>query len=968
MRRFFKIVGALSLWEFGGRHPIMAGVLSLLGVGGGIVASGALNPPSITPQPSAAFTFDNTHISTNVLKPNGGSSGAEQFPSAVTGSFFVSVDGSVDPALNGNEYALGASVAGTVLQINGVGPGAPVFTTQKNITGGGGWWTAISPFTWGSNPSIGASPTKYLNGYLAWTATGGGCTREPSGIVGPTTAGGTAAAVSDFGFQCQTQPTPPSFTTIVNDGAKQNATITGCTSSTPSGQAQVTVTVPLAHGVYPGTAALTLAGFTSSATAFNQTNYVATQGTIGTTLILESPLGASGVCPGGVTYPVTGGTALSGTGGQVNLTSISTTNPFGINQTTGITAKPGTKFCGVIGEYGSDSPTPGFQFAAFSDWNGSALTNSPAVSTWPNQGTANFTGYTVTGAQSPSSPALTVTGTNSYAITAASYSSGTGYVTFTLSANPNLVAGSEFTVSGSNPSGYNGTYIAVAGTSGTTVVGNPLAAPLGMPQAISNPGSYVSGGSAVSVIVPGMVVFGTTGGVISPYGTFGGTGTGGVGTYALTSDQITTKTFTASISGTTMTVTGTPGLTLAIGEGFSGTGVTGSPVVTAYGTGTGGAGTYTISVSEGTVASETMTATGALGSSGSPVSLFAWEQQYYTAAATASSSTTVGVLTNRTQSSIGEFFSYIGAYNTVGQFTGWGGALANIGDFWGIFPSTSNAPSQTALASLCQKTTDYQSFAAANGLTVHSLYRLNDTGIWGDSSAAQITGSISGTALSVSSTQSGSTSGLPVGTVIAGVGITGCPAACPTIASGSGPSYVLNTSGGTVSSEPMTAGAYKPALPVAAHGFSGYVDSLGLHVTSIASANKAVFTATTAYPQNSFIGHIDNGVTTGTTGNVLTVTTAPGSPLANTVEPGVQVCWSGAPSPCPYIISEGTGGGGTGTYILDQSISVGVPASTTFTGTVVSTTAGETPILTANNSVGLGGFKRHGHDEYARHR
>ena len=149
----------------------------------------------------------------------------------------------------------------------------------------------------------------------------------------------------------------------------------------------------------------------------------------------------------------------------------------------------------------------------------------------------------------------------------------------------------------------------------------------------------------------------------------------------------------------------------------------------------------------------------------------------------------------------------------------------------------------------------------------------------------------------------------------------------------------------------MTAGAYKPALPVAAHGFSGYVDPLGLHVTSIASANKAVFTATTAYPQNSFVGHIDNGVTTGTTGNVLTVTTAPTSPLANTVEPGVQVCWSGAPSPCPYIISEGTGGGGTGTYILDQSISGGVPASTTFTGTVVSTTAGETPILTANRLV-----------------
>src|SRR6185437_346646 len=100
---------------------------------------------------------------------------------------------------------------------------------------------------------------------------------------------------------------------------------------------------------------------------------------------------------------------------------------------------------------------------------------------------------------------------------------------------------------------------------------------------------------------------------------------------------------------------------------------------------------------------------------------------------------------------------------------------ANLGMYYGIFPATSNQPSNSALASLCTKTTDFQSFATANGLTVHSLYRLNDPGIWADSSAAQFTGSISGTALTIASTQSGSTSSLGAGTVIAGDGITGCP-------------------------------------------------------------------------------------------------------------------------------------------------------------------------------------------------
>lgn len=67
----------------------------------------------------------------------------------------------------------------------------------------------------------------------------------------------------------------------------------------------------------------------------------------------------------------------------------------------------------------------------------------------------------------------------------------------------------------------------------------------------------------------------------------------------------TSATFTASISGTTMTVTATSLTGIKIGHVLSGTGVTAGTYVTAFGTGSGGNGTYTVSVSQ-TVASTTI--------------------------------------------------------------------------------------------------------------------------------------------------------------------------------------------------------------------------------------------------------------------------------------------------------------------------------------------------------------------------
>jgi hypothetical protein len=66
--------------------------------------------------------------------------------------------------------------------------------------------------------------------------------------------------------------------------------------------------------------------------------------------------------------------------------------------------------------------------------------------------------------------------------------------------------------------------------------------------------------------------------------------------------------FAGSISGTTLTVTGTPTGLIQVGMLISGTNVTAGTTITAAGTGTGGTGTYTVSASQ-TVTSTTITGT-----------------------------------------------------------------------------------------------------------------------------------------------------------------------------------------------------------------------------------------------------------------------------------------------------------------------------------------------------------------------
>jgi hypothetical protein len=94
-----------------------------------------------------------------------------------------------------------------------------------------------------------------------------------------------------------------------------------------------------------------------------------------------------------------------------------------------------------------------------------------------------------------------------------------------------------------------------------------------------------------------------------------GTGTGGVGTYTVSDSQTVASTtinsnaapaiVTAAIAGTTMTVSAVTSGTLKIGQTIEGSSVTDGTIITAFGTGSGGAGTYTVSASQ-TVSSTTI--------------------------------------------------------------------------------------------------------------------------------------------------------------------------------------------------------------------------------------------------------------------------------------------------------------------------------------------------------------------------
>ena len=316
---------------------------------------------------------------------------------------------------------------------------------------------------------------------------------------------------------------------------------TTCASSTPgSGYFTLTTTTLINHGIQPGEQ-FTLSGMGGTGTSLNVT-YVAAAGSTGTTLIGVS--NSASTCPTGITEGLVspGTSAANGLGGTFTLSAI------GVGQgSSGITMGPGQRFCAVIGEYGADLLTPGKQFVAAVDHNGNALPGSPAVSTWLNQGNTAFTG-TITTGLTGSITTLTVTSMQNIAPSAAAWDSGRGgevvltYAPGATTATP-LVVGTVITASGftTTTGSFSGQYAVIGANTSTatiTVIGL-------QGVAIPATGTFTGLGTFYGNIQPGMSIVEGSGGStvlttatdILPYGTSGGTGTGGTGTYLLSTTQ-----------------------------------------------------------------------------------------------------------------------------------------------------------------------------------------------------------------------------------------------------------------------------------------------------------------------------------------------------------------------------------------------------------------------------------------------
>ncbi len=235
----------------------------------------------------------------------------------------------------------------------------------------------------------------YQNGVFPWTATGGACAREPSGVVvvGTSVSGQIATPyVVDPGFECGTAPTI-SLSAIDGIGASTSITSAAWLQSSTAFCANcgdVTFVFPAAPGVYPGQT-FTVGSFTGN-TEYNGTYTVVSRSSDGRTIVGRSagtsPYLASNpgtATPGVLTAPV-------GTGGAISFNAFNITSAGpGTQSQTGIQFTAGEKFCAAIVQYGADSSTPGVTAVAAVNQEGNPLPGSPAVSTWLNQTEAQFT-------------------------------------------------------------------------------------------------------------------------------------------------------------------------------------------------------------------------------------------------------------------------------------------------------------------------------------------------------------------------------------------------------------------------------------------------------------------------------------------------------------------------------------------------------------------------------------------------
>ena len=188
---------------------VLAGVsaawayIPLTGVGAGGFGINPLSPPSVIPQASALLGSDNAISgggTNNAIKL---ASGALQPPTTAGNSWFIYVEGVVNDDPNWNQAATSPEYLFAKCASSACTGGSDVFVSMQPpsvSTSGGASAGMLGQLIYSQklsgsqqigtfNGGVAATggPTHgsgYTNGFYGWTATGGGCTTEPSGIVG----------------------------------------------------------------------------------------------------------------------------------------------------------------------------------------------------------------------------------------------------------------------------------------------------------------------------------------------------------------------------------------------------------------------------------------------------------------------------------------------------------------------------------------------------------------------------------------------------------------------------------------------------------------------------------------------------------------------------------------------------------------------------------------------------------------
>jgi hypothetical protein len=233
--------------------------------------------------------------------------------------------------------------------------------------------------------------------------------------------------------------------------------------------------------------------------------------------------------------------------------------------------------------------------------NGAGVTPNTKIATF-STGTGGVGKYTVNNAQQVLPRALTTFSntTGVYSISAAQNVASTTITTASTYLNVSAVAGGIVSVGDA----LSGTGV----TSGTTVIaygsgtGGIGSYEISIAQTVSP--TTVSATSNVLNITAFSAGSITVGDVVTGTGVTAGTvvtafrtGTGGVGTYTIDKSQLVASTAITTLS-TTLRVTAVSFGSIFVGQTVSGTGVTGGTTITALGTGTGGIGTYKVNTAQ----------------------------------------------------------------------------------------------------------------------------------------------------------------------------------------------------------------------------------------------------------------------------------------------------------------------------------------------------------------------------------